>query len=249
MNNSRESESQVNSGWECIDPVVGNCLWELEVEDTTEKRACQLHAHLQLCDACRLDQAMSGRLEAGLQAGELVLPSKISEHWWQRSAVQASVGSALVAACLALLIILPPAPSGDFVHLRAAVESPHFLRPVEGEVVMPTSTVMSWEPVAGASSYQVTLTDVDGGFHWVGSTRNTELELPDLVQGRQTLRAVLTTVPADLVMPGRISVSFSTGSGMQMAQDRLMKAPVWLTLLGIGGLFLMSLSLFSRRRQ
>lgn len=249
MNNSRETENHANSSWECIDPAVGSCLWELEVGETTRQRSEQLQAHLELCDACQLDVALKNRLEKDLEEGALILPPVSGARWWQQSAAQASVGSALIAACLALLIILPPAPSGDFVHLRGTADDPHFIRPVEGEVVVPAGAVVSWLPVDGATSYQVTLTDVAGDFKWVGSTRNTQIELPDIAQDQQTMRAVLTTIPADLVSPGRVSVSFSTGSRIQLAQYRISKAPVWMNFLWVSGLVLLGTSLVSRRRS
>ena len=249
MNNHHETDSQASSSWECIDPAVGGCLWELEVKDTADERSRQLRAHLELCDACRLDMSLNERLKEGLQAGELVLKQTGEKIWWQRSALQAGAGSALIAACLALLMILPPAPSGDAVSMRGGLDEPHFLRPVEGEVVIPENTVISWAPIDGATSYQVTLTDVEGDFHWVGSTSSTRLELPPLDQDQQTLRAVLTTVPADLVSPGRVSVLFSTGSRIQLAQDRLLKAPAWLNALLLGGCFLLGMSVLSRQRR
>jgi len=246
MNNIKDSEFHVNSSWECIDPAVGSCLWELEVGKTTEDRRRELQAHMQLCDACRLDTALADRLEQGLQAGELVLPSAGRRVWWQRSATQASVGSALIAACLALLILLPPAPSGDFVQLRGESDKPHFISPVEGEVVVPSNTVMTWQPVDGATGYEVVLTDVAGGYRWIGTTRETQLNLPALAPVGQTLRAVLITMPADLVSPGRVSVSFSTGNWFHLVKDRLFKAPIWLNLFLAGGLFLLGLSLPSK---
>jgi hypothetical protein len=249
MNNHYETDSQASSGWQCIDPVVGSCLWELEVEDTADERSQQLRAHLELCDACRLDVSLNERLEQGLQAGELVLPQVRDRVWWLRSSVQAGAGSALIAACLALLMILPPAPSGDAVSMRGGLDEPHFLRPVEGEVVIPENTVMSWAPIDGATSYQVTLSDVGGDFQWVGSTSSTQLELPLLDKDQQTLRAVLTTVPSDLVSPGLVSVLFSTGTRVQLAQDRLLKAPAWLNALLTGGCFLLGMSVLNRQRR
>ncbi len=248
MNYSRDSKTEVNSSWECIDPAMGNCLWELEVDETTEERSQQLQAHLQLCDACRLDQALNTRLEQGLQAGALVLPPAPKRIWWQRSSVQASAGSALIAACLALLMLLPPAPSGDFVHLRGAHDDPHFIRPVEGEMVIAENTLLTWQPVDGATSYRITLSDVASDFNWVGTTSNTQIQLPPLNEDPQTLRAVLATVPADLVAPGRISVCFNTGNWAQMVQDRMLKAPLWMLLFIVSGVLLLGLSLFSRQR-
>ncbi len=63
------------------------------------------------------------------------------------------------------------------------------------------------------------------------------------------MRAVLTTVPSDLVSPGRVSVLFSTGSMVQLAQDRLLKAPAWLTALLLGGCFLLGMSVLSLQRR
>lgn len=249
MNNPTEIESDVNSTWECIDPVVGRCIWELEVEETTDERAKQLRAHMQLCDACRLDGALEARLEKGLSEGQLVLPGSRVPIWWQRPSLQATAGTALIAACLTLLMLMPPAPTGDFVRLRGMADDPHFIRPVEGELVVASTTELTWQPIDGATSYQVILTDVAGDFQWVGSTKDTRMELPVLDQDQQTLRAVLSTVPADLVSPGRVSVSFSTGSWAQMAQDRMLKAPWWATLCLMGGVLLLGLSLFSKQRR
>ncbi len=215
-----------------------------------------MRAHLDLCDACRLDQALTSRLAAGLIAGRLELPRTSGRvirprAWWQRPAALAGTGSALIAACLTLLMLLPPPSTIDRVHLRGGPQDPHFLRPVEGEVVHPPNAVLSWTPVDGATSYRITLTGVDMDFTWEGTTPDTEFKLPalDLASGTQTLRAVLTTVPSDLVPAGQISVSFQTGSRTQVARDRLIKAPLWLSLLGIFGFVSLGLSVWSLDRR
>lgn len=249
MNNDRDTVTNSNSSWECIDPGVGHCLWELEAEETSEARTRQLQAHLELCDACRLGEALNTRLEKDLEAGTILLPETPVRPWWLRPAVQASAGSALIAACVALLMILPPAPTCDTVLMRGPLDVPHFLRPVEGEVVLPEGTELSWAPVKGATSYKVTVTDMAGDYHWIGSTQTTQLKLPLQNQGRQILRAVLATVPADLVSNGSVSVSFCTGSRLQLVRDRLIKAPFWLAAFWAGGFSLLGLSLYTRTRK
>jgi hypothetical protein len=246
--NHKERDSQPESPWECIDPSLGSCMWELDLPDTPEERASHLRAHLDLCEGCRLDQALTQRLEKGLADGELRVfqgPDRVvsPKPWFWRPAALATAGSSLLAACLALLIFLPPQPAGDVVNRRGTPDEVRFLRPVEGEVVLTGATSLSWSPVDGATSYKVTLTDVDGEVVWEETTTDTRLEFPASAtdSGDKTLRAILATVPADLVSPGQISVSFRTGNTLHVAWDRLAKAPPWLGLLALAGVVFLGL--------
>ncbi len=234
--------------WECIDPTVGTCLWEMEISETSPQRLEELKAHLDFCDACRLDHSLEQQLSSGLVEGKLKL--QVSSNvvtppaaWWSRPALPGAVGSLLVAACLSLLMLMPPVPSGDLVNLRGDSDEMAFLRPVEGEVVHAKRGGMSWKPVPGATSYQITLSEVGGGFVWNETTTATRLALPVLESRSEGhyLRASLTTVPKDLVPPGSISVVFSTGNNSDVVQYRLKKAPNWIILMGFGGILFLGL--------
>jgi|GEM_PF-2166845 len=246
-----ENTPRPDSAYECLEPALGTCLWELERDDTPGDRRARLQAHLDLCEACQWDRAVAVRLEAGLTAGTLHLPHTEATPGrrrtrWPHPAALASSGAALIAACLVLMMILPPAPTGDQVTLRTGESAQGFLRPVEGEVVHAGSMILSWTPVEGATSYRVTLRGVDVDFQWEETTHGTELKIPrlDLDPAEQQLQAVLTPVPVDLVPAGRISVTFRTGSQTQVAIDRLTKAPLWLNLLWMVGLGLLAVSVW-----
>ncbi len=252
----KETDLHIESAWECIDPSLGQCLGELDLAETSEKRVAQLQAHLDLCEGCRLDRALTQRLERGLHEGELQLPNQSRQviaprPWYWRPAALVATGSTLLAACLALLVFLPPLPTGDDIHVRGGHDQAGFLRPVEGEVVVPGAATISWSPIEGATRYQIVLTDIQGDIAWQESTTQTEVKLPTLaseVDGG-ILRAVLATVPSDLLSPGQVSVSFKTGSKIQVAQDRLAKAPLWLGLLGLAGLVMLGLSFRPNRKN
>ncbi len=238
--------------WECIDPSVGQNVWQLKLPDLGAEQIHILQAHLGLCDACRFDQALEKTVESGLNKGDLTLPEisivhRRDQQWWQNPAWAGFAGAGLVAACITLLMVLPPRAEGDLVQVRGECLDTGFNRPMEGEVVSTGGSRLSWKPIEGAGSYQIQVTENDGPFTWMGTTNRTEIDLPVLEpkEGDQKYRAILQTIPADLVTPGSISVSFRAGHRSEVLWDRLSKAPLWVLLFGLAGLPLLG---FSARR-
>ncbi|MCP4292430.1 MAG: hypothetical protein GY780_11430 [bacterium] len=246
----------LNDSWECIDPKVGQNVWQLERPDLAENQRVPLLAHLDLCDACRLDQVVEKTVSSGLAGGRLNLPGssvvdRRHRSWWQHPVKTSAAGMSLIAASLALLFVLPPAADGDGIVPRNADSKSTFQRPVEGEIVLSSGSKLSWTPIREAGQYQIQVSDSDGSFTWSGTTNKTEIELPDLsVQSEgQQYRAILQTIPADLVSPGSISVSFGTGNYSDVMKDRLQKAPLWLSLLGLFGFSLLALGFQAGRKN
>jgi len=247
--------------YECIDPELGEYVWQLDDPDLEPALRTQVMHHIEICDRCRWERAAELRLARDLESGRLridgggasstMTPSgspRVRQPLFAASAGWAGV--TLLAACLALLVFLPPqVPSGDAI-LRDAGMPYFFTRPVEGEVVAHQQPTLRWTPVDGASGYRVILQQIDGEYRWETRTETTASrpgpEQPLPASGR--FRAILQTIPADLVPAEDISVTFSTGSIGALCQYRLTAAPLWILLLGGGGLVLLLGSLVRRRQ-
>ncbi|MFH1841649.1 MAG: hypothetical protein ABIF77_00440 [bacterium] len=243
--------------YECIDPELGEYVWQLDDPDLEPGLREQVTHHIEICDRCRWERDAELRLARDLLAGRLRFdtegssadPVPLRRHPLFTPRV-GWAGVALLAACLALLVFLPPrVPSGDAI-LRDGEMPYFFLRPVEGEVVSSRQPTLQWTPVDGASGYRVVLQQIGGDYRWETRTETTtsqpSTEQPLPASGR--FRAILQTIPADLVPAEDITVTFRTGSLGALCRYRLTVAPLWVLLLGSGGLLLLLGSLVRRRQ-
>jgi hypothetical protein len=109
--------------------------------------------------------------------------------WLPRTAVRAAAAALAIAAALVLVVNLqgreaPPELSPD------AASSPGVLRSSAVTLVAPVDDVASapgelrWEPVPGAASYAVTLTEVDRTEVWSAEVRSPSAPLPPAVRAR-----------------------------------------------------------------
>ena len=227
--------------FECIEPELGSQYWRLEEPDTDADLRRRLEDHLAYCDACRLKQAANRHLARALQTGDLTLTDAATDAP-QRSALRlvtqspATWGGLAFAAGLTLMMILPPEPPRSSVTPRSGETPIRFLRPVQEQVVGAVPH-LAWTEIDGASGYRLILEDLEGTFRWQRVVEATSLSLPDsvAVPSPARLRAHLESVPPDLTPAGGVSVTFRTGSGLDIVKHRLHAAPLYTRLLaGLG---------------
>lgn len=226
-----------SNGIRCVDPSVGERILDLTSSSGPGPDHDLLAAHLEICAHCRMTLDLEQSIAQGLRDGSLVAAEQVHRFpTWARSAAGAFSIAAL-AASLILMVFLPPVPGGPVIAPRGTTSE--FLRPVEGEVVSVRGLKLTWTPIPGARSYRVRIeeTGTEEGARWTGTTSESFLEITadGLATEKARYRAVLATVPDDLLGRGDISVAFRTGNFAEVAWYRMThaKLPVRV-LLGVG---------------
>lgn len=205
---------------ECIEPAVGNRIFELSRPGADPDFTGLGQAHLQACAFCRQAVDLDERLAARLRMTRRRTMRPGRPLWL------GGVSLATAAAAVVCMMTLTPRPVGPSVSIRGAANA-RFVRPVEGEVVLPRGASAHWTEIDGADSYRVRLSDLDTQQSWATETSVTEWNLRaevNLVPGHE-YRLVLSTVPADLLAPGGASVRFTAGSVPSWIAHRVAKAP------------------------
>jgi hypothetical protein len=243
---------RVESGFECVDVRVGERILDFETRKLQDGERDLLTAHLEVCAHCQLTLDLNRRLAEGIRQGTLLADAEVRRvpGWWRHPARWMS--AAALAASLVFLAILPPQPVGPSMTLRGE-DGPGFIRPVEGEVVGFENLAINWSAVPGAESYSIRLDDTtaDGphGGGWTHSTTEPTVVIPPgvLREEDSNYRVLLSTVPADLIPPGGISVTFRTGSLKAVAGHRARHGQPIAYLVSLAGLMLGAVSLIGKR--
>ncbi|MCP4572881.1 MAG: hypothetical protein GY838_11060 [bacterium] len=231
--------------FECVEPAVGELLWQLRDPDLAADTRARFEDHLLVCDACRLEHAVSAQVSRLLEDGEVVVATR---HRGPRLAAWS--GGCALAAALVLAFLVPPRPATHTVP-RRGVDATHVVRPVEGEVVLADRPHLDWTPVPGATAYRVEITGLDDDHHWRGRLATPPARLPAgaALPGHGRYRALIEPIPEDLALPGDLSVSFVRTGPLRFAAYRLTAAPPLVLALGGLGLFgLAGAALANRRR-
>ena len=117
--------------FECIDPAVGDRLWQLQRTDLGPPVRELLQAHVQACHACRLVVRQDERAQELGRAGRLGGHAHIGANGRPG---RARWGFALAfAASLIAILAVPPRPATGVGDVRGA-EAIRFTSPVEGQV-------------------------------------------------------------------------------------------------------------------
>ena len=137
------------------------------------------------------------------------------------------------------MLVLPPRARDGGRILRSSDEF-QFSRPVEGEVVLGQHPRLTWTPIEGATSYRITINEVEGSYEWHSETSERSISLPEAapLPLSRDFRAFLEPVPTDLARPGGISVSFRTGNFAAFASHRLTASSLLGKILAWSGLLL-----------
>lgn len=229
--------------YECVDVRLGRKMWRLAEPGLPADVRAELEDHLEICDACRRDRAVTDTVARLIVAREVDLPRP------RRGPRLATVGGGLaLAASLALAFVAPPRPAGPSV-LRRGVDEARIVRPVEGEVVTGDRLRLDWEPVPRASAYAVVVSGEAHDHRWSGRLEGPPARLPaEAVPDHGRYRVLVEPVPQDLALPGDLSVSFRRAGPLRFAAYRLTSAPRPVTALGLLGLAVAGAGLVLRRK-
>jgi hypothetical protein len=187
----------------------GNCLGPSELEAYVEGRLPQVEAHVDACAACAHEVAsLREFLAAEPRDSELAdlkwVESRLAKPaprraWWSwigaspspRWAISLAAMLLVVAGALQLRHLAGPAPaefgdSGTKVLRSSQVRLTGPLGDLES-----APAEFQWEAVAGAVSYEVQVSEVDGSSLWRGTSSQTKLnaaaDIQSLMLPRKTL--------------------------------------------------------------
>lgn len=212
---------------ECVDPVVGERIHELELAGRSIEEDRLLRAHVEVCAHCRMLVRLGPELARALASREASPSLRLRSRRGRRSRWIGHAALVSAAASLILFFTLPMRPVGPTPVLRTGEAPPRFTSPVEGQVVSADGFLASWNPVEDADAYQVTIVEVGEG-----SSRSVEAEGTEVLLGPSTglsedssYRLLLSTTPADLLSPGEVSVTVRTGGTWAVWSHRLRMAP------------------------
>lgn len=159
--------------------------------------------HVSSCAHCKAELSLFQSFEAGEirddeRAAVEAITARLRKNppvprqtWWTRLwevKLWAPAGVALAAAALVMTLWIPrttdrgPLVSGSEDTLRT--HAVNVLSPVGDTQQVPTQ--LTWSPVAGAASYKVRLSEVDGTELWNGITTQTTISLPESIQHKLT---------------------------------------------------------------
>ncbi len=242
--------------FECVEPDLGAQLWRRDDPALDPVLKERLADHLLICDACRLELLIKGRIEGGLRAGELHLdgvagrrrPPQGRPGGRRGGRGAAALGGGLaLAASLALMLVLPPAGRTLPGVVRGGPSGTGFQRPVEGEVLLSDRPTLRWSPITGATAYRVDVSRVDGTWSWSGRTEQTSLTLPAAspLPDEGEYRALIEPVPADLAGLVDVSVYFRRSGPGGFLLYRAGAAPWWVRALGGLGLVVLFWSMLT----
>ncbi len=241
--------------FECVEPDLGEQLWKLDTDDVAHELKQRLERHLRVCDDCRLQRAVHARLGEMGAEGDLVVevePARDAHRWRRPDGLMAACGGLALAASLALVLVLPPTLPRAPGLSRAEDPGPGFLRPVEGEVLGADTPDLKWRPIAGATAYNLEITQTDGDYGWRGRADDASVRLPAeaALPARGRFRVLLEPVPADLAPLGGVSVSFRRAGPAEVFAYRVVAAPPAVHVLGVLGLAALAVGapLLRRRR-
>lgn len=235
MQDSMRNPSSGERDYECIDPGLGEQIWRIDDPATPPDLSRRLVAHVRHCADCRLHLALTRDLAAGLRDGTLAAEVAAGSPAWARWT--GGLGGLALAACLALVFLLPPAPAGEDRLLRGA-DAPAVTAPVPDAVILDRTPVVRWTPVERATRYRVSVREVGGDFAWSAETSGNEIAVPAAatLPRAARLRVDVEPVPAHLVRGGRLQSSFRTGGWNEFLGFRLQAAPAGLLVGAIAGL-------------
>lgn len=235
--------TNIDESYECVDPVLGEQVWQYNTPEVTPELQSQLQGHLEICAKCRLKRALCERVGKALAEDVVTKPAFPALRWGQGSRLNRGLGIAAsfnLAACLLLTFLLPPRdPDADRIQ-RAEGLQPRFVRPVTEEVLLPAKATFKWTIIENASSYVLSIRDTNSDFEWTTQTEQTSVQVPPETHlpPNTRLQAFLETVPPYLTPDTGIAVSFRTASWPAYAVYRAQANPLWVWILGLSGILL-----------
>ncbi len=215
---------QENVDYLCVEPELGEKLDLLEMESPESELARDLHAHLEICHACRRLHRFEKVLRQELPAADWVMDSpaqsgqnRTGRYRLLRPRPLWAAGGAALALAACLLILLTPSAhplfKGDYYRAqRSNGFAPHIERPIEGEMLRCDGGRLEWNAIPGAYHYRVTIERVTDGKRWRSQLSANHFDLPPGSEKPGDYIAAVEVVPANLLQRPESSVSFTRGS-------------------------------------
>jgi hypothetical protein len=243
-----KDQQSSQAAFECVQSELGDQIWRLDLDETAAELNTRLKHHLQVCDSCRLTQALDSKLATAADGGHLTIaPEPTIGSSWSQGIM--AVGGMALAASLALVLLMPPGvmPFGSF----RGDASTMIVTPVEGEVLTDATPQVTWPSVADASAYRVSLTGIDSSYQWSARIETTTAQIPEThaLPDQGWFRILVEPLPTDLAPLGENSVVFRRGGVGDVMVWRAQHAPrpiQWLVWLS-GAIFVIGFVLKQRQ--
>jgi hypothetical protein len=250
--NNRKNASDETLGYECIDPALGTNMWRLDVDDTAEELRARLDTHLHYCADCRIQRRVIAAVSTGLSEGSLHLSKPGRGPLISRTL--SATGIVALAASLLLMFAMPPVATHQKMAVRGGNAGQEITRPVPDEILRDRSPVITWQPLADATSYKVRIEGVGNDYKWSQTTSGSEISVPadNNLPVSERFRVFVEPVPAYLAPAGGWRSSFSTASLLPFVKYRIGAAPAEsrsLAIFALGMIILGALTpMFWKRR-
>lgn len=234
------------SAHECIDPSLGDQLWQMDDPNVAADLRTRLVIHVRHCATCRLRRSVVREVGEGLRAGRLTLAAPVRRPAW--TLWTSGAGALATAACLALIFALPPRLATDGLVMRGADE-PRIFSPLSGVVIADPTPTIRWTAIPRATNYRVSVREIGGSYEWSTETAQHDAAVPAgaplPVSAR--LRVTVEPVPAHLAPAGGMHASFRRGSWPEFVGYRITAAPPAVLVAAIAGLLMMVFGLLAAR--
>jgi hypothetical protein len=229
----RDRSDPTEQGFECVDPKWGNQIWRRDLPDLDAATQKELADHLFICDACQLTVATEQAAASAMRSGRVMAvsrPRRVTNHL----RILRWASTAALAASLALVFVLPPDGRTGGAR-RGDASLPHFVRPVEGEVLLSAAPVLKWSEIPDATSYRVQISEIGGDYLWSALVDEPEVRIPtgQPLPPDGIFRGLVQPVPGDLAGLADVSVAFSRSGWREFLTYRTAAAPLWLRVLGV----------------
>ncbi|MCP4122613.1 MAG: hypothetical protein GY751_12740 [Bacteroidetes bacterium] len=222
--------------YECIEPELGQELWQYDHPVVDPDLKTKLGNHLTLCQKCNQIRELDSVLANGLSNGTLQIKKPVYTLPAKRYATRfvASMGSMAIAAGLVLMFMLPIQKNVNQVD-RGLAES-GFLMPIDSEVITGGKVNLAWAPVKNAAGYILRMETSESDWQWSTKTDKNRI-IVDHLPAHSNITAYLKSIPGDLSPIGGWSISFRHGSFSEFAQFRVKNSAVFARILIVFGLF------------
>ncbi|MCP4144916.1 MAG: hypothetical protein GY752_06480 [bacterium] len=222
--------------FECIEPELGQELWQYDCPEVDPDLKTKLGNHLTLCQKCNQIRELDSVLASGLSNGTLQIKKPVYASPVKRYATRfvASMGTMAIAAGLVLMFMLPIQENANQVD--RGLDKSGFFMPVDSEVITGGKVNLAWAPVKRATGYLLRLESAEGDWQHSVKTDKNRIMIPHL-PAESNITAYLKSIPGDLSPIGGWSISFRHGSFSEFAQFRVKNSAVFARILIVFGLF------------
>lgn len=222
--------------YECIEPELGQELWQYDCPVVESDFKTKLMNHLTLCQKCNQIRELDSVLANGLSNGTLQIKKPVYTTPAKRYATRfvASLGSMAIAAGLVLIFMLPI--QSNVMQVDRGIADSGFFAPVASEVITGGKVNLAWAPIKSATGYILRLETAEGDWQWSAKTDKNRIIVEHL-PAESNITAYLKSIPGDLSPIGGWSISFRHGSFSEFAQFRVKNSAVFARILIVFGLF------------